>query len=913
MTPDRWRKAQEIFLAATEREAPLRVAFLDEACRDDPELRKEVDSLLSSFEATPKNFLESPAIEGVPALPPTAAAEPRLLRRGAQLGPYEILDSLGAGGMGEVYRARDPRLGREVAIKVLSGEAAADRDRLRRFEKEARSASALNHPNIVTIYEIGSEGDLSYIAMERVDGETLRELLTHGALAIRKLLQIAPQIADGLAKAHEAGIVHRDLKPENVMVTKDGLVKILDFGIAKLTAAEPGGGEESGLPMVTGTTPGLIVGTAGYMSPEQARGEPVDFRSDQFSFGSVLYEMATGKHAFKRGTAVHTLAAILDEDPEPIAAAAPRTPVPVCWIIERCLAKDPGARYASTKDLVRDLTTTRDHLADTATQPAGWTLPPPSRTRFRVAAWTLASLVSVLAGALLGRLLWKAPPSHPSFHQVTFRAERIETARFAPDGHTIVYGSDREGGPFELFSTRVGSLESRPMGLAADVLSISSFGEMAILLGGPSHQGTLARSPLAGGAPREILGDVRRADWSPDGKLLTAVHVVGGRERLESPIGTVLYESTGSIGPPYVSRTGNRILFQDGGSLAIVDPTRKVIAVGETLAPSGYGWSAAGDEVWMTVIVGSTTEVRALRPGGRERMLATFPGSFILQDVARNGGVLADRIAQHAPMMCRAPGETLERDLSWLDSSVPADISADGKTVLFTEAGVGGGESRSVFLRGTDGVPAIRLGEGHALALSPDGKWALSRRNDRTILLPTAAGEPRTIAATGVDFERGATFYPDGRLLLSASSPGHGIRLFSLKLGDDEPHPMTPDGVLLPEGAHTVSPDGKSVAASDLQGTWSIYPLEGSTVQERRPIAGLLAREGPIRWSTDGRFLFVAAESGNLDRLDPVSGQRETVRQFRRQSIIFPTPNGVGYVYGSGSESSHLFLIEGLR
>jgi hypothetical protein len=344
-----------------------------------------------------------------------------------------------------------------------------------------------------------------------------------------------------------------------------------------------------------------------------------------------------------------------------------------------------------------------------------------------------------------------------------------------------------------------------------------------------------------------------------------------------------------------------------------VDPTRKVVAVGESLAPSGYGWSPAGDEVWMSVIVGSTTEVRAMRPGGRERLIATFPGSFLLQDVARNGGVLADRIAQHAPMMSRAPGQTSERDLSWLDSSIPADISANGKTVLFTEAGVGGGESRSVFLRGTDGAPAIRLGEGRALALSPDGKWALSRRNDRTILLPTAAGEPRAIGATGVDFERGATVYPDGRLLLSASSPGHGIRLFTLELGGGEPRPATPDGVLLPEGAHTVSPDGKSVAASDLRGTWSIYSLVGSPADAGRPIAGLLARERPIRWSSDGRFLFVAAESGNLDRLDPVSGRRETVRQFRPQSIVFPTPSGAAYVCGSGSESSHLFLIEGLR
>src|SRR6266496_1008970 len=247
---------------------------------------------------------------------------------GSRLGPYEVLVPLGAGGMGEVWKARDTRLGREVAVKVLPAEVASDPSRLKRFEKEARAASALNHPNIVTIYDIGSVDSVSYIAMEKVDGKTLREVLFSGPLPIKRLLQIAAQIADGLARAHEAGIVHRDLKPENLMVTKDGLVKILDFGLAKLTQMDSSG-EGSHLPTETGTSPGVVLGTVGYMSPEQASGQPLDFRSDQFSFGSILYEMATGKRAFQKKTAVDTLSAILNEDPEPIAAVNPLAPAPL--------------------------------------------------------------------------------------------------------------------------------------------------------------------------------------------------------------------------------------------------------------------------------------------------------------------------------------------------------------------------------------------------------------------------------------------------------------------------------------------------------------------------------------------------------------------------------------------------------
>ena len=321
------------------------------------------------------------------------------LAPGTMLGFYEILAQVGAGGMGEVYRARDTRLGRDVAIKILPRELAADKERLSRFETEARLASALNHPNIVTIHDIGQAGSTPYIAMEFVDGGTLRELLVSGPLSTEQTLEVATQIADGLAKAHGAAIVHRDLKPENVMITKDGFVKILDFGLSKLVAPASEYGSDLTTIEVAGgtrTSPGTILGTVQYMSPEQAAGRKVDYRSDQFSFGSVLYEMATGKPAFRRTTAVQTMSAIIEAEPEPISALNPKVPEPLRWIVERCLAKEPDKRYASTQDLAQELRSVASHLsAPRGTAPTAL----PSRSRIWPASLNAFAIVISLATA----------------------------------------------------------------------------------------------------------------------------------------------------------------------------------------------------------------------------------------------------------------------------------------------------------------------------------------------------------------------------------------------------------------------------------------------------------------------------------------------------------------------------------
>jgi TolB-like protein/Flp pilus assembly protein TadD len=304
--------------------------------------------------------------------------------------------------MGEVYRARDIRLGREVAIKVLPEELAADAERLARFEQESRSASALNHPNIVTLYDVGREGAVSYIAMELVRGSSLREILATGALPVRKALAIATQLAEGLARAHAEGIVHRDLKPENVMVTGDGLVKILDFGLAKLSSQPEQNGRSAATTVAGATAPGVVLGTAGYMSPEQAVGREVDFRSDQFSLGAILYELVTGIRPFQRGSAVETLSAILRDEPAPIAATAPQVPEGLRWVIERCLAKDPEERYASTRDLARDLSNLRDRPLETLAVSAPALRAPRKRTSFALIV-AVAGILAAIAGILLLR------------------------------------------------------------------------------------------------------------------------------------------------------------------------------------------------------------------------------------------------------------------------------------------------------------------------------------------------------------------------------------------------------------------------------------------------------------------------------------------------------------------------------
>ncbi len=430
------------------------------------------------------------------------------LAPGTKLGPYEVVSLLGAGGMGEVYRARDSRLKREVAIKVLPQALSLDADRLRRFEQEALATAALNHPNILAVFDIGSHQGSPYVVSELLEGETLRERLRGGSIAVRKTLDYALQIAHGLAAAHEKGIVHRDLKPENLFITKDGRLKILDFGLAKLT--QPESGDHTSLPTLThATEAGVVMGTAGYMSPEQVRGVAVDPRSDIFSFGAILYEMLSGKRAFHRDTAADTMSAILKEDPPDLAETNRNVSPALERIVQHCLEKRPESRFHSASDIAFDL----EHLSGTSGSSTKLTSVAAAQPRSKLLV-AIAAVV-LIAVAILGLGWWLGHGSGggrlAEYKQITFRTGSIGNARFTPDG-SVVYSASWDGGENQLYMSRLDDPGARELGLKdAELLSISKSGELAIRLktvryGGYARSGTLARVPLSGGTPREVGG-----------------------------------------------------------------------------------------------------------------------------------------------------------------------------------------------------------------------------------------------------------------------------------------------------------------------------------------------------------------------------------------------------------------------
>jgi Tol biopolymer transport system component len=826
-----------------------------------------------------------------------------LISPGARLGPYEVIARLGAGGMGEVYRARDSRLNREVAVKVLPPEVASDADRRQRFEQEARAASALNHPGIVTVYDVGTSNGTFFITMELVEGETLRELLAAGPLSTRRTLELAGQVADALAKAHAAGIVHRDLKPENVIVSSDGFVKILDFGLAKLAEVPPG--DQSHLPTVSpATAPGMVLGTVGYMSPEQASGRAVDFRSDQFSFGSILYEMIGGRRAFEHATAAETLAAIIRDEPQPLASRASATPPPVRWIAERCLAKDPKDRYASTSDLARDLKTVRERLSELSGSGAAGAFAAKPRRRPGWLAVTAAFLIGAAAAAIWLRTR-NAPAEHPApvIRPLTYTGRDYSPA-VSGDGKTIAFVSERDGKKRIWLRQMAGGGEQALTNGPDDFPRFSPDGSMILFIRTtPGALPSLWRQNVVGGEPRRVVENAVYADWSPDGKQLAFIRwkfegqqVVSGLwlAALDGSGAREIYSVRDQLTQPRFSPDGRRIVvspqFQGGAPTSFqvfrVDGKEapRVVAA-DVGAVSSPAWLGEDEIVYSQALSASGAVVGT--PGrvvlhdiksGKKQTLLFVTSSGYAMDVLGDDRLVFETASSGENLREMALTRPNPGQPRWLTHGQATDrqpsYSPDGEWIVFSSNRSGNldlwevSTKTGVIQRLTDDAA-----EDWDPGFTPDGKsllWSSNRSGPFEIWIAGADGtNARQLTHDGADAEN-PTATPDGRWIYYSSGNPQKLGLWKIRSDGTQAARVVPGRMSTPE----VSPDGRYVAyASIADGTLKVVRADDGSVVMTTSVApslfyatrqqGLLGRP---RWLPGARAIaFVGRDENGVN------------------------------------------------
>lgn len=914
MTGEHWQRVEDLFHRAADLDPADRSAFLSRECAGDEKLHRDVESLLA-HDREADDVIGGAVGRAVEKLPDGSVGSEQFL--GKIIGGCRIIELIGKGGMGMVFKAVDTRLNRPVAIKALPPDCFADPERKRRFLQEAKSASALNHPNIVTVHGIAEEQEMDFLVMEYVSGKTLDQVNSRKGLALRQALKYSLDIADGLGAAHASGIIHRDIKPSNVMVTDQDRVKILDFGLAKLT--------EPDRPEVTRnsleTEPGKIIGTAAYMSPEQAEGKPADARSDIFSFGVLLYELITGRRPFQGDTAMRVLSAVLTQEPPSVRSIVTNAPREIEKIVARCLRKDPSRRIQSIVDVRLAL---EEALAELDAPPEAPVRAPASRR-----VWLVFTILALILGLTLGvfvgdRVLHKTPVS---FRRLTFRQGNLASARFGPGG-TVVYGAAWAGAPMTLFAAQPGAREARDLQLPpAEILSISRSGEMLIRL---LEHDTLAQVALAGGVPRELLENVFGADWDPAGNSFAVVRTVGGHHRVEYPAGSVLYD-TAQLRPPLWLRFSPRgdllafFEFTDVGdySLTIVGPkhARQVLSAGWR-AVAGLGWSPDGREIWFAGgRTGSEPALYAVDRSGRERMLAQIAGYPDLYDIAGDGHLLLSLVDSRIGIRAMAPGGKEERDLTWLDASTAEGLSADGKLLIFSELSSGERRNAAIYLRGTDGSPAVRLGYCNRPTLSPDGKSVLCIRRDGTashlFLLPTGPGEPRTFPDGSVRPQT-AEWFPDGEhILINGNELNEPPRTYVADLATGKLRPVTAPGVR----ASGVSPDGRSAIVINPNGKVLLHALDSGA---EMPFGSVNSGVSAIRWSGDGRYLFLLRRDGtareSVLRMDATTGRTEIWRELKPpdpiavffQSVAL-SADGQAYAFSYQRDLATLYLVAGVE
>ena len=826
-----------------------------------------------------------------------------ILAAGSRVGHYEIVAPLGAGGMGEVYRARDPRIAREVAVKILPPAFAENPDRLRRFEQEARATGAVNHPNLLTVFDVGTHDGLPFIVSELLEGSTLRDRLQR-ALSPRKAIEYAAQIARGVGAAHEKGIVHRDLKPDNIFITDDDRVKLLDFGLAKLLRSDDPA-ELSKTEQKHNTAEGALLGTVSYMSPEQVRGLAIDHRTDVFSFGIVLYEMLTGGRPFSAPSNVETMAAIINEDPPPLPATAPPA---LERIVLHAMEKSPANRFQSMRDVV-----------------------------FALDTFSGSGETSAVATKKRSRSAKKTEARELRYQRVSFRRGFVMTARFAPDG-SVIYGATWEDHPQEIYSMTPGNPESRPVGLSnADILAVSPTGELAVSLGrhftgGWVTSGTLARAPLFGGAPRELIDQVQDADWIGDGKELAVLRHAREGLVIEAPMGTPILESQHWISNVRMSPRGDRLAFlehelwgDDGGRVVILDlGGQRVAESARWSSMGGLAWTPGGEEVLTAGERGrSPREIIALSRTGKERTVLPAPGRLTVHDIDRDGRVLIGVENGRREIMAGTRGSQRDRNLSWLDWSFLSGISPDGSRIVFEEQAGGrptASVTGSVYVRRLDGSPAVRLAEGSARSFSPDSASIGVQPPGANYLeiVPIRVGTARRVSLGDLEECVWWDWTPDGKqMIVWGHQAGGANRHFAIVLDGSQPlRAVSTEGSKF---QYAIAPDSQALVTLTAEDRLTIFPFDGSDPQAVRGAEG----DRPLQWSTDGASIFVYKPGRlevSIDRIELSSGARspwQLVRPDDPAGImdIFPvviTRDGASYAYSYRRFMSDLYIVEGL-
>jgi|CXWL01.1.fsa_nt_gi Tol biopolymer transport system component len=822
---------------------------------------------------------------------------------GTRLGPDEILSTLGGGGMGDVYRARDARLGRDVALKVLRDDLEIDSERLRRFEQEARAASALNHPNIVTVFDFstGGGGEATFLAMELVEGQSVRELLAAGPLPLRRTLQIVSQIAEGLAAAHELGIVHRDLKPENVMVTRDGRAKILDFGLAKVhaeTLAQP----DTTRPMAT--RPGMMWGTPGYMAPEQIMGEAVDYRVDQFALGVLLYQCLTGSRPFAGANPFEEMNSVLAEEPTPLALLAPTVPDQLAWVVERLLAKVPGDRYDSTRDLGRELGRLRDTFSSRGFGSGSGM----ARGRRRSATWRprlllgTAAVALLMAGFGLGWWLRTSPVGTPPRLRTLTYSGSDSSPDLSPDRRVMAFVSERDGRR-RIWLEQLASGAEAPLTAGVDdAPRFSPDGSSVLFSRVDGERHGLYRVAIVGGEERRLLADATAGDWSPDGRQIAFVRKVDDRHWLLGIVGAdggeereLLRVETNDMGPPSWSPDGRQVVVSNGVALSgapselhfveVTSGRERTVAAGPLLGPpTSPAWLSDSSAVLLPqvdnvrVYHGAMLE---LRPDGSSHPLFWSLNIGSAAAVGARGQVVFDAASVRTNLREHRLDGGGDR---WLTRGYALDrqprYGADGKRLLFSSNRSGnldlwelaldtGALRRLTDSPAEDWDPAY-VGAGEQIV------WSSARSGNLEIWIAAADGSgARQVTHDGVDAEN-PTATPDGKWLVYVSlNPAHrGI--WRIRPDGSEASNLVPGDCGLPE----ISPDGRyvlyrTVPASTGFGIEVVRLADGqrvpgfSVARKVTPGQGRGIVQGRARWLPDGSGIaFVAAAPAGPEQSD---------------------------------------------